>query len=372
MAGAPAVRANRDPGGPGALALANHPVVQALLDAAGVSAVVLNRERQIIVGNEALLTRLRAESAEAVQGRRLGEALGCVHAGQSPGDCETGPECAACGLRLAILASQATDAVVERECRMSVQRGGQVDVCELRVKASQIEIGGERFTIVGLRDTRVEKRRAALERVFLHDISNTLGILLPRAEILAARAPVEMAETAQCVQFLAERLRDEIEDQCVLLQAENGTLKIKREPVPPGEALDLAAAVLRGHPLAQARTLRIGLTERAAIATDASLLVRVLVNMMKNALEATPEGGEVRAWTEVVPEGCEFRVWNAAAIPADIALQIFRRSFSTKPGHGRGLGTLSMKLIGEHYLGGSVSFSSTAADGTTFTLRLPV
>jgi signal transduction histidine kinase len=93
--------------------------------------------------------------------------------------------------------------------------------------------------------------------------------------------------------------------------------------------------------------------------------------MMKNALEATSDGGEVHAWAEAVPEGCEFHVWNAAPIPPRVALQVFKRSFSTKPGGGRGLGTFSMKLLGERYLGGSVGFTSTEADGTTFYLRLP-
>ncbi|MFA7348153.1 MAG: ATP-binding protein, partial [Desulfurivibrionaceae bacterium] len=57
-------------------------------------------------------------------------------------------------------------------------------------------------------------------------------------------------------------------------------------------------------------------------------------------------------------------------MPENVQLQIFQRSFSTK-GTGRGLGTYSIKLLGERYLKGRVSFTSTPEKGTTFRFRCP-
>ncbi|MPN46151.1 hypothetical protein SDC9_193734 [bioreactor metagenome] len=57
-------------------------------------------------------------------------------------------------------------------------------------------------------------------------------------------------------------------------------------------------------------------------------------------------------------------------MPPDSQLQIFNRSFSTK-GDGRGLGTYSIRLLGEKYLKGHVGFTSNKNDGTTFFIRLP-
>jgi len=78
-----------------------------------------------------------------------------------------------------------------------------------------------------------------------------------------------------------------------------------------------------------------------------------------------------------VTVGCEreadrvrFSVHNAGAMPRDVALQVFRRSFSTK-GKGRGLGTYSMRLIGERYLKGRIFFTSDAAGGTAFFAVFP-
>jgi len=64
-------------------------------------------------------------------------------------------------------------------------------------------------------------------------------------------------------------------------------------------------------------------------------------------------------------------VHNHGVIPRDIQHQIFERSFSTK-GEGRGIGTFSMKLIGETYLGGKVDFNSDRENGTTFRIELPI
>jgi len=55
----------------------------------------------------------------------------------------------------------------------------------------------------------------------------------------------------------------------------------------------------------------------------------------------------------------------------DVQLQLFQRSFSTKSGTGRGVGSYSVKLLTEKYLRGTVTFSSSEAQGTTFTVRLP-
>jgi sensor histidine kinase regulating citrate/malate metabolism len=63
-------------------------------------------------------------------------------------------------------------------------------------------------------------------------------------------------------------------------------------------------------------------------------------------------------------------VWNKATMPDEIKLRVFQRHFSTKAGAGRGLGTYSMKIFGEQYLGGDVSFTSTENDGTVFSLTL--
>jgi signal transduction histidine kinase len=79
----------------------------------------------------------------------------------------------------------------------------------------------------------------------------------------------------------------------------------------------------------------------------------------------------IRFWVEHTDKDVSFHVWNHQAIPPRNRLRIFQRNFSTKSDSGRGLGTYSMKLFGETYLGGEVGCVSSETDGTTFHLRLP-
>jgi signal transduction histidine kinase len=99
--------------------------------------------------------------------------------------------------------------------------------------------------------------------------------------------------------------------------------------------------------------------------------------MARNALEASADGGVARVWCEAVEGGGDptrpavrFSVHNDGAIAPELQPRIFQRSFSTKAQRGRGLGTYSMKLLGERYLGGAVSFASSAERGTTFSIAL--
>jgi signal transduction histidine kinase len=105
-------------------------------------------------------------------------------------------------------------------------------------------------------------------------------------------------------------------------------------------------------------------------ASDKSLLARVLGNMIKNALEATPPEGVVTIGCDADDDNVDFWVHNESAMPREVQLQVFQRSFSTK-GQGRGVGTYSIKLLTELYLNGEVSFASTPETGTTFRVSYP-
>ena len=129
--------------------------------------------------------------------------------------------------------------------------------------------------------------------------------------------------------------------------------------------------MFRNHPCHQGRDL---VSERVpgdkTLTNDESLLMRVLGNMVKNALEASPPGSRVRLWFEGTVGGSAFHVHNPGLIPPSAAAHIFQPHFSSK-GHNRGFGTYAMRLIGENCLGGRVSFVTSASAGTQFSIELP-
>jgi signal transduction histidine kinase len=173
------------------------------------------------------------------------------------------------------------------------------------------------------------------------------------------------------VSRISGQLIEEIETQRSLLAAETNELSANLEELKTKEILEELAVVYRRHEVAKEKSITIAAeSESLAFRSDYTLLLRVLGNMLKNALEATPAQENVTLGARRDADQVEFWVNNPAFMPRDVQLQVFKRSFSTK-GAGRGIGTYSMRLLASRYLRGAVDFSSSEAKGTTFRLRLP-
>ncbi len=112
------------------------------------------------------------------------------------------------------------------------------------------------------------------------------------------------------------------------------------------------------------------ITGETMIRADDVILGRILGNLIKNALEASQKGQSVSV-TYSNDGSPAFSVHNDTAMSEEARLQMFQRSFSTKEGRGRGIGSYSVKLLTERYLKGAVTFESNPGEGTTFTIRLP-
>jgi signal transduction histidine kinase len=131
-------------------------------------------------------------------------------------------------------------------------------------------------------------------------------------------------------------------------------------------------ALYRYHSLGRGKVIRsIADADLPPVETDPTLLGRVLGNLLKNALEASTDGDVVTLQGVRENDDILFRVHNTAAMPEDVKLQVFQRSFSTKA-RDRGVGTYSARLLTERMLGGRIWFTSSAEDGTAFTVALPV
>lgn len=342
-------------------------VVTALLRAVDATLLVLNAQRQVVAVNAP------DGRADELIGLRPGEALGCANA--RDGECGASAACRLCGALGAILCAQGSGRTAEAECLLSGAAAG--DARELAVRTTPVVVDGVPFTVVSLRDISAEKRGERLEQLFVHDLLNTVTGLRGWAWRLG-RPGADAAAAAAQIEQLTRRLEAEIRDHRALLLAERGELVPARERV---RARDLLRALDVGHfglDAAQGRRLELADGgEGLELETDPALLTRVLVNMVKNALEATAPDGAVRLGCEAATLGpaavpaARFWVHNDGAMPPSVQLRIFQRSFSTKAARGRGLGTFGMKLLGERHLGGRVAFTSTAAAGTTFEIRLP-
>ncbi len=353
--------------------LAAVPLFDQLLRSVPELILVLEEHRQVVYANRAFLAYLEVEDISELLGKRPGEIVHCIHASETEGGCGTTRFCRTCGAVNAILRAMGGQDAVE-ECRIIQKNGGSA--LDFRVWSTRLVVAEMPLTIFAVRDITDEKRRRVLERMFFHDLLNTAGAMKTALDIVNVSAcdGAENRELLLAVRESAGNLLEEIESQRALAAAENGSLEVSWHAVQTLELLRNVVRLMQSHEVAAGRTLRIDPEAvNVSIKSDSALLKRVLVNMTKNALEATPSGGTVTLGCRSLSESGEVEFWvhNSGVIPDDVQLQIFQRSFSTK-GAGRGIGTHSMKLLTERYLHGRIEFTSTAEEGTVFRARYPV
>lgn len=343
-------------------------VMQACIAAMPELVLILNRQRQIIAVNPALLVALGVDDPSTLIGSRPGEVLQCIHAHDGPDGCGTGRHCEVCGAALALEACQRLRARQVQECLMTVRKNGAQPL-ELEVVAAPLVLDEDELTLCAMRDISDQKRREALERLFLHDVANTVSVISTLSELMRGEGRLSLRQ--ELLDQSVRNLVEEINGQRALHQAEHGELRPQWGPVDPASllrALHRQYATLAGK-----RECRLRVAEGGTppLRSDEVLLRRVLSNLLKNAIEAVEPGETVTLAATVEGDGVRFTVRNPQIIADDIREQMFQRSFSTK-GRGRGLGTYGARLIGEGCLGGRVAVRSEPGFGTEVGLWLPL
>ncbi|MBN2151235.1 MAG: HAMP domain-containing histidine kinase [Candidatus Lokiarchaeota archaeon] len=342
--------------------------VEVLLGKIPAVFLILNNHRQIVYMNKGALEFSGLEEISSAIGKRPGELLDCVHSKEEVDGCGTAEACTFCGAVDAVLASQKGKPAV-RDARLLVGEGHKA--FDLRIWAVPLKVEDENFTALTIQDIRQEKRLMMIERIFYHDILNTITGLAGNISLLRKyKDKVNVDEMLKQVDDTTQRLIDEIQSQQMLTAAESATLAVR--PSTFTTKAIIGEVALRFAMTELTKDKKVEIDERSevvTITTDKAIIGRILVNMVKNALESTPAGGTVLVGCKRVDGRVQFKVHNGGFIPRDVQLQIFNRSFSTK-GRDRGLGTYGMMLL-SHLLKGTVSFTTSRERGTTFTLDIP-
>lgn len=335
-----------------------------IFDQLPVALCVITRDRRICYANACFLALADAGTPDTLYGQFPGEALGCIHAKDA--ECGTSKSCAFCGIF-----SGVSEALRQNytpiECCL---RRANDDHLDVRVRVSPLPESTEMYLCV-LEDISEEKRRTALEHIFFHDILNTASALTGLASLARDGSVEETKAYLSTLVDAGKQLVDEICAQQDLLSAEKNVLAIHPQKVAVFTLLCDLRDTFMGLGIARGRVIVCD-TKSATpeIMTDARVLKRVIGNMLRNALEATPPDMEVRMWCTETAENVCIYVHNPGTFDDAVRYRIFTRSFSTKA-KGRGLGTYSMRLLTEKYLKGCVDFRSTEAEGTLFYCELP-
>ncbi|MFL5348097.1 MAG: sensor histidine kinase [Hyalangium sp.] len=232
---------------------------------------------------------------------------------------------------------------------------------------------------IGVLARELEEMRGALEsrdrqlKLMLagvaHEVRNPLGGIELfsglLAEDLRAGSSAEATEHVARIQREVAYLQRIVEDFLAFAREQ----PLARAPMEAPALLAGACELLAAE--AEARGVKVEVDAAPArLEADGSLLTAALVNLVKNAVQASPSGARVQVTGRAESQRYAIRVHDAGpGIPEAERERIFEPFFTTRQ-KGTGLGLpLARKIIRAH--GGELEFTS-APGATTFTLTLPL
>lgn len=223
---------------------------------------------------------------------------------------------------------------------------------------------------------RQADRLAAVGRLaanIAHEIRNPLASLSGAIEVLTRELPLDKNQDhlVQVVLRESDRLNQIIKE--FLEYARPASLRPL--PVNVGEVLDEVLLLLEHRALPAHFKIVREYDGPVSAVLDPQQFRQAIWNLCINALEAMPDGGELRIGAGIVTQRNtrKLEVWVAdtgSGINPESLPHIFEPFFSTKPeGSGMGLAVVH-RVVQDH--GGDVEVRSDPGGGTTFTLRLPL
>jgi nitrogen-specific signal transduction histidine kinase len=334
-----------------------------------VNIIIVNRARQVVFANESCKAHLEVESIEKIIGQRLGEALNCVNAYVNPDGCGSADGCTVCGAFKATVTCLIRNEKTTEETRIRVKKGSTEKALEYRIDTIPLPYNNDMYALLILQDISVQNSKRMMERIFFHDVLNYSSALVNTIDVIEEN-PVANADLISLLKNTTKMLFNEIHCQKMLMLAETGELVANKTELNIRNVIESVVRFFSMDSICTNKVIHIINNETLYCFTDEGIFERVLINMLKNALEATRPDGIVTIAYSLQNGRVTVAVKNNTLIPHEVQLQIFQKSFSTK-GKGRGLGTFSIKLLTECYLGGTVHFVSSEETGTVFTIEFP-
>ena len=254
------------------------------------------------------------------------------------------------------------------------------------ISVQAIQEDGERMgALVTLRDLdslesintqlQVSERLAALGRItagVAHEVKNPLNSMRLWLENLKESLPAEQdGATQQAVQVLDKEI-DRLDAVVKRFLDFTRPMDVRLEPTQLAdllmEVLEIAKPQLEKSNIQVAHLLPIDVPE---VYGDRALLKQAVFNLVLNATEAMPSGGQLRLVLSRRGEMAEITVGDTGnGIPPENRQKVFQLFFTTRPG-GNGIGLAStFRIVQLH--NGSIDFTSEVGRGTTFRIELPL
>ena len=224
------------------------------------------------------------------------------------------------------------------------------------------------------RELQTADRLSAISRIssgVAHEVKNPLNAILLHVEVARSKLSRGDTDVAEQMDIISrEILRLDRVVRTFLDFTRPVELRMDNVPVQDlvREIVDLA------RPQTEAGNIHVSIlleAEGVEVRVDRDLLKQAMLNVVVNAIQAMPEGGELLFEATAGEDTAELRISDSGSgISDDLRDKIFRLYFSTKQ-QGSGIGlAMTFRIVQLH--DGTIDFTSEPGKGTTFLIRLPI
>ena len=377
----------------------SHAEMTAIYDALPLMTCLVNPGRQVERVNRTMVEFLGASPALATP-LHPGELLGCINALNDPRGCGFGKPCETCPLNLAVTKTSVTGQPCRQvEADMFLSQDGVRRDAHVSISTALVRLQDQPKVLVCLEDITHHKQLEAqlrqaqkMEAIgqlaggVSHDFNNLLAVMRGNAELLLVDPGQPSEETKDSLnQIVAATERAANLTRQLLTFGRKQALQV--QSVNLNDVIVNLAKMLK-RIIGEDIPLQCDYAPNPLfIHGDVGMIEQVLVNLVVNARDAMPHGGNVRLATERVsldddyaqahPEARagEFACLSVSdagtGIASGVLPRIFEPFFTTKgPGKGTGLGlSIVYGIIKQHQ--GWIEVNNLPGAGTRFDILLP-
>lgn len=249
----------------------------------------------------------------------------------------------------------------ERLYAEAVQRNRELVETNQQLRTTQMQlVQSEKLAAVG-----------QLTAGIVHDVKNPLTVIKGMAELMLTEGelPVDVVDEITLIRDSALKANTILSDLLTFARQSTPDLTERDMCETVEAALRLTAFPLRKAHIQVTKQLP---GEPVMMVYDNQQIEQVLVNLITNAVQAMPDGGQLHVSLAQKGGMVSIAVQDTGTgIPAENINRIFDPFFTTKPeGEGTGLGlSVGYGIISNHH--GRIEVESTPGEGTTFTILLP-
>lgn len=233
-------------------------------------------------------------------------------------------------------------------------------------------------TLASLRSAQervlASERLAAVGRmiaVIVHDLRSPIATIRSASGEMtrSTEASADLKELALDVATESERLQQMCNE---LLEVSRASERAPCSVQPLDDVVDDCVASLQGEASERDAEIVVELGSDAGASVDPSNLRRAISNLVRNSMDAMPEGGVIRVATRREGSWAVVAVSDSGpGVPSEIADRVFEPFVTFGKPSGCGLGLAVVRKIAEDF-GGEVSLAKSDGGGAQFQIRLPV